>query len=152
MIMKHTYSKMMKYLFQCVFGKCKEMDPKINDYQKILIGCEKRSFDNSCKTTGVVKVLDLKKIRSNSEHNNNNSPDDNFSGVLITELTSFDHDLPVTNILQFNQNIIFTSEGNLYSTSYNELEKRFTPVKLFQTLPSRIISLYVSPSSQRELY
>lgn len=29
------------------------------------------------------------------------------------------------------------------------MEKRFTPVKLFQTLPSRIISLYVSPSSQK---
>ena len=62
MIMKHIYSKMMKYLFQCVFGKCKEMDPKINDYQKILIGCEKRSSDNSCKTTGMVKVLDLKRF------------------------------------------------------------------------------------------
>lgn len=117
--------------------------------KKILIGCEKRLSDNSCKITGMVKVLDLKKTRSSSHEHNHNNTDDNFSGILITELTSFDHDLPVTNILQFNQNIIFTSEGNLYSTSYNELEKRFTPVKLFQTLPSRIVSLYVSSSPRR---
>lgn len=147
------------YIFQddeipisvCIWEVQRNGSKKSMTTKKILIGCEKRSSDNSCKTTGMVKVLDLKKIRSNSENNlnNTNNPDDNFSGVLITELTSFDHDLPVTNILQFNQNIIFTSEGNLYSTSYNELEKRFTPVKLFQTLPSRIISLYVSPSSQK---
>ncbi|KAL6450983.1 hypothetical protein SBY92_001233 [Candida maltosa Xu316] len=98
--------------------------------KKVLIGCGKFP-ENGKKSSGSVKVLDFKKVKN-----------DEFQGILITELTSFDHESPITNILQFNSNIIFTSGSDIYRTSYDEQEKRFTPVKLLQSLPSKITSIY----------
>ncbi|CAI5757109.1 unnamed protein product [Candida verbasci] len=98
--------------------------------KKVLIGCRKASSNGE---HGTVKVLDFKKVKSENETN-----------IAITELNSFDHENPITNINQIAEVILYTSESQLYYNSYNELEKRFTPIKLLKTLPSKIISMNIS--------
>ena len=94
--------------------------------KKLLVGCSKSP------TSGVIKVLDFKKLK----HETTGQP-----LIIITELTSIEQDFPISNILQFKSLILFTNQETIYCTSYNESEKRFTPIKQLKSLPSKIISL-----------
>ncbi|RLV93414.1 hypothetical protein JA1_002487 [Spathaspora sp. JA1] len=100
--------------------------------RKILIGCSITT--ESGTDHGSVKVLDFKK----SKHQTGSTI------MAVTELTSFEHDSPITNIQQSDQLILFTSGKNIYYTGYDEHEKRFTPVKLLEVLPSTIVSLAIN--------
>ncbi|RCK63158.1 hypothetical protein Cantr_09718 [Candida viswanathii] len=94
--------------------------------KKLLVGCSKSP------NSGVIKVLDFKKTK----HETTNQP-----MITITELTSIDQDFPIATILQYKSLILFTHEETIYSTSYNEYEKRFTPIKQLKSLPSRIVNI-----------
>ncbi|KAG7660651.1 uncharacterized protein J8A68_005768 [[Candida] subhashii] len=103
--------------------------------KKVLVGCS--IISESGAEQGAVKVLDLKKTKSS----------DGSTVVSIVELTSFEQEGPVTNIQQSNQNIIFASGKRIYHTSYNENEKRLTPVKFLEALPSNIVALDLKDDS-----
>lgn len=94
--------------------------------KKLLVGCSKSS------TSGIIKVLDFKKLKNDTTGQ---------AIVVITELTSIEQDFPISNILQFKSLILFTNEESIYCTSYNESEKRFTPIKQLKSLPSKVVSL-----------
>lgn len=91
--------------------------------KKLLIGCSVNGIKGS------FKVLDI---------NKNTSIDDE---LRVTELTSFDHRQPITNILQVSNTIVFSSGQSIYATSYDLDEKRLKPIYNLISLPSDIISL-----------
>lgn len=96
---------------------------------KLLLGCSNNSNDNS---SGLVKVLSVRKVRSNE-----------VPSVSVLELSSFDHTGPVTHIQQVDDRIFFTDKQTIYFTSYEETEKRFTRVQFFKQFPSEINSMSV---------
>ncbi|EGW32458.1 uncharacterized protein SPAPADRAFT_71869 [Spathaspora passalidarum NRRL Y-27907] len=100
--------------------------------RKILVGCSITAETGN--EHGSVKVLDFKKAKLQ----------DGSTIMSVVELTTFEHDSPITNIQQSEQLILFTSGKNIYYTGYDENEKRFTPVKLLEVLPSTIVSLNIS--------
>ncbi|KAI5948801.1 hypothetical protein KGF57_005199 [Candida theae] len=101
-----------------------------NTTHKVLLGCSNTKNE---KVSGSVKVLNIKKLKSNG----------NLS-ISVLELSSFDHSGPVTQIQQVDDRIIFCDDRAIYYTSYDETEKRFTPVETFTKLPSEITSFTVS--------
>lgn len=101
---------------------------------KVLLGC---SNTDSERTAGVVKVLNIKRLKSAE-----------FISISVSELSSFDHSGPITHIQQVQNRIFFTDKQKIYFTFYDEAEKRFSPVQFFKAMPSEITSMSVSGGSK----
>lgn len=101
--------------------------------KKLLVG----SMVNN--TSGSFKVLDISKEQSSREHPVN---------IRVTELTSFDHKEPITNIQQIDTAILFSSGRTIYSTTYDIDERKLKPVASLLTLTSEIISLSIEEENK----
>ncbi|KAI3407156.2 hypothetical protein KGF56_000058 [Candida oxycetoniae] len=99
---------------------------------KVVVGCSKSS--NNGKQSGLVKVLDLKKTKTDT---------DQGYGIAILELTTFDHARPVTHIQQWQDQLLFASGSSIWTTLYDENEKRLTTPKSIHSFPSEVTSFTV---------
>ncbi|KAK6203243.1 mono-functional DNA-alkylating methyl methanesulfonate N-term-domain-containing protein [Scheffersomyces amazonensis] len=112
--------------------------------KKVLIGCSVESDGGGGGGTtgsgsGSFKVLDISKRISNESES---------ISVKVTELISFPFDNPITNIIQINNDIHFSSKNHICYTSYDLEEKRLKPVTILATLASEIISMDYKPKDQ----
>ncbi|ODV77962.1 uncharacterized protein CANTADRAFT_69325 [Suhomyces tanzawaensis NRRL Y-17324] len=85
---------------------------------------------------GFFKVLDISKVRNNAS-------------IKVTELTTFEHPEPITNIVQVGSDIVFTSGNSIHCTSYDVDEKRLKLVLTLVTLPSEITNLTTNDKNDR---
>lgn len=65
----------------------------------------------------------------------------NKGDLQVLELSFFEHHEPITNILQFEDDILFTSGASIYVTGYNPVERRLRPKVLLHKMVSDIVSL-----------
>lgn len=90
---------------------------------------------------GSLKILNIHKVPS----------DDKQSVVIrVTELNSFDHKEPISNIQQIDSAILFSSGKTIYSTVYETDAKRLRPINPLQELNSDITS--ISVNKDREIF
>ncbi|CAK9436220.1 uncharacterized protein LODBEIA_P07780 [Lodderomyces beijingensis] len=102
---------------------------------KVVVGCKKVT---SGKARGSVKVLDLKKSKRRKLNDQ-----DAYYEVAITGLTSFGHSHPVKHIQQWQDRLFFDGGDSIWSTCYDETEKRLTSPNLIQVFPSEIVSFSI---------
>ncbi|KAK6463923.1 mono-functional DNA-alkylating methyl methanesulfonate N-term-domain-containing protein [Scheffersomyces coipomensis] len=102
-----------------------------NDHlsKKVLIGCRVEVGDS---VKGSMKLLDIAKGMA-----------DETRIVSVKQLTSFEVDNPISNIVQINNSILFASKNNIYFLTYDAQGKRLKPVSTLASFPSEIMDLNV---------
>ncbi|KAK6455532.1 mono-functional DNA-alkylating methyl methanesulfonate N-term-domain-containing protein [Scheffersomyces xylosifermentans] len=120
---------------------------KRNDrvFKNVLIGStiEEEAEDGSQSRPKIIKgsfkVVDVSKTRSS---------EDQPGYLKVTELTSFEYSGPISNIMQIDSAIIFSSKNTICYTAYDIDKKRLKPVTNLATLPSDITSMVVEEDNQ----
>lgn len=84
------------------------------------------------ENSGSFKVLDVTKTVS---------PEDQSARIKVTELNAFEHKEPITCIAQLGSLILFSSASTIYSTTYDNAERRLRPVSQLQKLTSEVTAL-----------
>lgn len=97
--------------------------------KKLLLGCRYGL------TRGSFKILNVGKVPA---------PDDRGTILKVTELNSFEHKEPISNIQQIGDTILFSGGESLYTTGYDANEKKLRPVNCIHTFRSAITSMSVA--------
>ena len=98
--------------------------------KRLLVGCALNGHNGS------FKILNINKLQESGG---------DFR-IDVSELTSFEHQEPITNILQVHSSILFSSGNCIYSTSYDTAEKKLRPISTLVSLTSDIVSLSLTKS------